>query len=149
MILNSLGNFERYLSVHPLFEKVVEFINGNDLSMLLPGSIEIDGKNLYVNIFNGPGVDKSESNVEVHRRYIDIQFVISGVENMGWIPIEQCSEPVDEYDQKNDYQFFRDNPVSWITVHPGQFVVFFPEDGHQPLISDGNIHKLIFKLLVE
>ncbi len=147
MILDTLENAERYFDLHPLFSKVVEFIKNTDVARLEPGSVEIDGKKLFVNISNGPGIEKDESNVELHKRYIDVQYVISGVEYMGWIAASECIRPIGEYDAENDYLFCEDEPTAWMTVKPGQFAVFFPEDGHQPMISKGNIHKLIFKIL--
>ncbi len=33
-----------------------------------------------------------------------------------------------------------------VTCKPGQFAIFFPQDGHQPCIGKGDIHKAIFKV---
>ncbi len=33
-----------------------------------------------------------------------------------------------------------------VTCKPGQFAIFWPQDGHQPCIGSGDIHKAIFKV---
>jgi len=35
---------------------------------------------------------------------------------------------------------------SYVTCKPGEFAIFFPQDGHQPCIGQGTIHKAIFKI---
>ena len=42
--------------------------------------------------------------------------------------------------------FFHDKAQNFITVQPGQFCIFFPEDGHQPCIAEGQFHKIIVKV---
>jgi beta-galactosidase beta subunit len=48
----------------------------------------------------------------------------------------------------NYYQFFTDPPEAWLPVHNGTFAIFFPEDAHLPLISPGQIHKVVVKVAV-
>ena len=39
-------------------------------------------------------------------------------------------------------------PASWIATPPGAFCIFFPEDAHAPLVSNGEIRKVILKIAV-
>jgi YhcH/YjgK/YiaL family protein len=66
---------------------------------------------------------------------------------MGWKPKLLCKQPTQEYDQKSDVQFFADKPDAWFTTKNGAFAIFFPEDAHMPLISPGQIHKIVVKVL--
>jgi YhcH/YjgK/YiaL family protein len=66
---------------------------------------------------------------------------------MGWKPASACSQPTREYDQKADIQFFADEPDAWLATESGAFAIFFPEDAHMPLISQGQIHKVVVKVL--
>jgi YhcH/YjgK/YiaL family protein len=54
--------------------------------------------------------------------------------------------PAGTYDPGRDIEFFTDRPDVWIPVKPGQFVVFFPEDAHAPLVGAGEIHKIVVKV---
>ena len=66
---------------------------------------------------------------------------------VGWKALADCHEPVSDY--RTDIQFFHDAPATWIAVPPGHFCIFFPEDAHAPLVGEGIIRKVIFKIAVE
>jgi YhcH/YjgK/YiaL family protein len=53
-----------------------------------------------------------------------------------------------ELNIRYDMQFFTDEPDAWIATKSGTFVIFFPEDAHLPLISSGQIHKVVVKVAV-
>jgi YhcH/YjgK/YiaL family protein len=53
------------------------------------------------------------------------------------------------YDADKDIGFFKDQPDSWTPVPPGSFVIFFPQDAHAPLVSSGELHKVVLKIAVE
>lgn len=148
MILDSLENAQRYFSVHPDLKEAFEFLKRADLNKLEAGKHEIKEDRLFASISKGWGRSRSEADLEIHRKYIDIQFVLAGSDEMGWSPLSDCNNPVAEYNAETDLQFFKDNPKSWITVNSGSFAIFFPEDAHLPLISAGMIHKIVVKIRV-
>jgi YhcH/YjgK/YiaL family protein len=86
--------------------------------------------------------------LEAHRRYIDIQLVLEGDEQMGWKPLADCHNPVSEHSEERDIRFFHDAPASWVAVPPDHFCIFFPEDAHAPLVASGMVRKVIFKVAV-
>ena len=86
--------------------------------------------------------------LEVHRKYIDIQLILDGTDEMGWESIQKCVNPADEYNTENDIQFFKDSPSNWLTVKKGMFAIFFPDDAHLPLIGNSMIHKAVAKVAV-
>ena len=45
-----------------------------------------------------------------------------------------------------DIQFFDDEPQTFYTLRPGQFTILFPEDGHAPMIGEGDVRKIIVKV---
>lgn len=148
MILDRLENLPRYEDLHPAFKAAADFVCSTDLGTLSPGRHEVEGNRLYVSVSKGPGRKRDEGKLEIHKEYIDIQIVLDGVDEMGWKPSPACSHPDAEYSEEKDIQFFRDEPDAWIAVHPGHFVIFFPEDAHLPLISAGFIHKAVIKVRV-
>jgi len=148
MILDFLENAPRYYNIHPEFKEAFEFLKEKDLLNLKVGKHEIQGDKLFASVSKGMGRSKSEADLEIHKKYIDIQFVISGTDEMGWSPKANCKNPVDKYNSETDLQFFADKPESWINVREAQFAIFFPEDAHLPLISDEIIHKVVVKIKV-
>ena len=149
IIINKLQHAERYFKMHPAFERAFAFLRQKGLAELPTGRHEIDGERLFCMISKGPGRSRSEAKLEAHRKYIDIQYVIDGTDEMGFKPTANCKVVDTEYDADKDIMFFNDQPESWTEVPAGSFVIFFPQDAHAPLVSKGEIHKAVLKITVE
>lgn len=148
MILDSLKNAASTLALNPLFKQAFDYIQSNDLSKVEPGKIVLDGDKLFISVMEIEGKTPEAAKMESHQKYIDIQVVLSGVETMGWTPIGLCTNAIEPYNGDKDIQFFTDKPSSYLTVHTGDFAVFFPEDGHAPGIGNGPIKKAVVKVMV-
>ncbi|MDZ4201265.1 MAG: YhcH/YjgK/YiaL family protein [Gallionella sp.] len=146
MILSALSQSFRCASLHPLFQRVFDYIRDNDLYALAPGRYPIVGDDLFAIVERVPGKTKEMARLEAHRKYIDIQLVLEGDETMGWKPLADCINPVSEHSEGKDICFFHDAPASWVPVPPGHFCIFFPEDAHAPLVAQGEVRKVIFKV---
>ena len=133
---------------NPNFAKALEFIAGNDLSALENGKHFIDGDNLFINVVDSQMKTPDVARFEVHDKYIDIQVPLSKGEMFGVKPRVECSEPDGEMNTEKDILFFNDPVVNTIFAEPGEAIAFAPEDAHAPLIGQGTIHKVIFKVKV-
>lgn len=149
MIFSTLSQSSRYAALHPLFPRVFEFIRDTDLHALAPGRYPIVDESLFAIVEHVPGRTREMARLEAHRRYIDIQLVLDGVDEMGWKPLADCHNPVAEHSEEKDIRFFVDAPASWVAVPEGHFCVFFPEDAHAPLVAAGEVRKVIFKIAVD
>jgi YhcH/YjgK/YiaL family protein len=146
MILDVLENAHRYVALNKGFAMAIEFLRRADLKELPVGEFEIDGNRVYAMVSKGPGRRKEDALLEAHEKYIDIQLVLAGTDNMGWKSRSSCRQPSGEYDEKTDVRFFADAPDAWLTAGSGAFAIFFPEDAHMPLISSEHIHKVVVKV---
>ena len=119
MILDSLQNKERYVSLHPRFKAVFDFIDTHDVAALPCGRHEIDGDEVFANVQELVTVPAGEKNYEAHRRYADIHYVISGTELIGIAPVGEC-EPVGEFSEADDFGLFTPGGrEAWATLRPG------------------------------
>jgi biofilm protein TabA len=148
MILDVLENAHRYLALNKGFAKAIEFLLRPELKELPAGKYEVDGDRVYATVSKGTGRKKEDALLETHEKYIDIQLVLAGTDDMGWKPKSLCKQPSGEYDQKTDMLFFTDEPDAWLSTESGAFAIFFPEDAHMPLISSGQLHKVVVKVAV-
>jgi biofilm protein TabA len=148
MIFSNLSQSSRYASLHPLFQRAFDYIRNTDLFALPPGRYHVLGEDLIAIVEHAPGKMREVAKLEAHRRYIDIQLVLDGIEEMGWKPLADCHNPVSEHSMEKDIRFFYDAVASWIAVPPDHFCIFFPEDAHAPLVANGQIRKVIFKIAV-
>lgn len=146
MILSIFSQLNHYTSLHPLFPCVFEFIRETNLLTLPKGRHAIIGEQLFVIIESTHGRNRENAKLESHRKYIDIQWVLEGVDEMGWKATLDCREPMDDYSTEKDIQFFHDTPINWIATPKGGFCIFFPEDAHAPLVGNAEIRKAIFKV---
>jgi YhcH/YjgK/YiaL family protein len=152
MILATLAEADRYAALHPLFPQAFGFLRGTDLMALAPGRHAIQGEHLFAIVEACAGRTRTEAKLECHRRYIDIQLVLEGIDEMGWRPLAACAKPATDYDAARDIRFFDDAPTSWIATPPGSFCLFFPDDAHAPLVSTlagtgpGTIRKVVMKV---
>jgi YhcH/YjgK/YiaL family protein len=140
-----LEQADRYVALHLDFLAAIAFLRGEPLNHLPPGRIEIAGA-MYAMVSRSPARHRSEARLEAHRKHIDIQYLIAGIEEMGWRSRSRCQQPLDRYDAEKDIEFFGDTPDSYITVRPGEFAIFFPDDAHAPLIGAGGVHKVVIKV---
>ena len=148
MIFDTIANADRYAPLHPLFARAFAYIRDTDLLALAPGRYPIVDERLFVIVEKVNGRNRDDAKLECHRKHIDIQLVLDGVDEMGWKALTHCNDPVGEYSDERDILFFRDAPASWIATPPGAFCIFFPEDTHAPLVATGTIRKVIFKIAV-
>jgi len=148
MILDSLQNAGLYETIHPRFKQAFDFLRNTDLLALPLGKKELDGPNLLINVFEITGKTSETARLETHNRYIDIQIPLTAPETMGWLAGTELKEVSDDYNQDKDITFFADKASTFVTVNPLEFVVFFPEDGHQPGICEGKLRKIVVKVLV-
>ncbi|QGY41643.1 DUF386 family protein [Pseudodesulfovibrio cashew] len=148
MILDVLENADAYVAMNPHFTKAFAFLRQPGLDRLAEGRHEVDGENVYAVVAMGPGRKPENALIETHDRYIDIQFVLKGMDTIGWKARKDLGPATEASDPRSDVAFYPDAPSVWTPVGPGMFGIYFPEDGHLPMISEGELHKVIMKVAV-
>jgi biofilm protein TabA len=149
MIFDSLGNADRYRSVHPLFAKCFAFLRETDLVALPIGRQPLGDTGAIVIVGEALPKTQAAACLEGHRAFIDIQCVVMGEEQIGYAPRAQCREKSN--DEAKDFQELEGAPEP-LTLRQGCFAIYFPEDAHQPGIGTGlwtaPIRKIVIKVPV-
>lgn len=142
-----MDNLEKYVSLNPYFADIVTFLKENDLNALENGKHLIKDKDLFVNVMTTKGKTKEEAAFETHKNMLDIQIPLDNNETHGYVPLEAL--PAAEYNAEKDVTKYPAQPAeTYVCLKPGEFVIFWPQDGHQPCIGEGDIHKAVFKVRV-
>ncbi len=152
MIYDSIENLNDYLVGNEAWEKVCEFIKTITPDMEC-GRCEIDGDNIYANVQNYKTKLLEDGLIEAHHKYIDIQLLAAGQEDVYVFDIANMvtDEP---YDKDRDVEFYK-KPVTageCMTLTPGKFLLLNPEDGHMPCIAHGgqsNVAKVVIKIAAD
>jgi YhcH/YjgK/YiaL family protein len=146
MIIDTIDNLGKYVGLNPLFADVVEFLKANDLQTMEAGKYPIKDKDLFLNLALTKQRTKDTAVLETHIDMIDIQIPITCAETFGYTPLQDL--PAFEYNAEKDITKYGDTKAqTYVTVNPGQFAIFFPQDGHAPcIIDEPEIKKAIFKV---
>lgn len=145
MILDHINNNEKYLALNPNFKLGFDFIRLFDASNFKEGRNEILGDEVFALVANLRDYDVN-TKLEVHNKYIDIQYIVFGTDNMGWKNRLDCKLPENEFDVEKDYQFYLDKPTTTFFVKENHFTIFFPNDAHAPLLGKKNMLKIVVKI---
>ena len=151
MIFDRLENLSRYAGVLPGAGEIVKFLAECAVSAPESGRHVLDGDKLFVNVQSYDTKPFDPGKLEYHRKYIDIQLLFSGRESIYFSPLDGL-ETVMEYSEQSDCGLDRlPSPASGTELElvPGNFAVFFPEEGHMPGVGDGGkAVKAVVKIAV-
>lgn len=129
MIVDVLKNKELYYGIHKNIKPAMEFIEKAVAENLEVGRYELDGKNLFALVQEYDS--KTDAKWEYHRKYIDIQFIVSGKEIITWDNIKSCPDGV-EYNEEKDIAKFDMNGGTDVVMEAGYYSILYPQDLHQP-----------------
>jgi biofilm protein TabA len=150
MIIDSLKNYETYLNIHPLFKKGFEYLINTNFNNLPNGRVDIEGDKLFALIQSYSTKAESELRYEAHKKYIDIQFMISGNESFFHMDKSRCNI-IEEYVFDKDVAFYTADGILYKVLEE-QFYILFPHDAHKPCMHfDGyaqNVKKVVLKVLI-
>ena len=149
MIVDELSNADRYAKVQSRLAAGFRWLKETQLDNLPVGKVEIDGDQLFAVDAHENGKGREQAQLEYHRRYLDIQYIFQGVDEIGWLAESDCNRPIDPFDSASDFGFYFDRPDTWLSVRSGEFAIFFPEDAHAPLAGTGPVKKVIVKVLLD
>ena len=132
MIYDTLDHLEAYRGVHPGVMRGLELLRDTDFSQGEDGRQESDGERLFI-LLQSYETKPENDTPEAHRKYIDIQYLLSGQEQMGVGPLEEMTEEV-EARPEGDIWFYR-GPLSAILLSGRRFTALWPGDAHAPGIA--------------
>lgn len=147
MIIDSLKNSARYEQLNPYFKQAFDYLKALDFSTLEAGKTVLIEDTLFVMVNDTQLKNKPDAKLEVHNKYIDIQVPVTAAESFGWKERSICTDVTVPFNQEKDIEFYGDTPTTYFTLQPEEFVIFFPEDGHAPCVGEGDVRKIIVKVL--
>lgn len=130
MIVDKLDNASLYFGLGERIETALRYLQENDCTKLAVGKIPLRGDQIFALVQDNTTKPREQGVWEAHRKYIDVQFVASGIEEMGYCNIKALTVKK-PHDETNDYALFQ-GVGSFVTVPAGYFTIFFPEDAHVP-----------------
>jgi len=134
------------------WDKAFTFLKSNDLLKLEIKRYEIDGDNVFAPVSEYLSKNEEDARFEAHKKYIDIQYVISGVEQMSVAPYSALDTITVPYDPAKEVEFMKVKESKHFKATAENFFIFFPSDIHRPGVKIGQnvqVKKIVVKVKVD
>lgn len=139
--------------------RAVEYLKEHaaELAARETGRFELDGENMILQVLDVTTAPRESIRPEVHRKYVDVQFLAAGgPERLGWYP-DLGDNEVDEdlLDTPRDICFYKNRPdqrEGVIEFSVGSYAMFFPWEVHAPAIAVGEpakVRKIVIKVALD
>jgi len=149
MIVDLIENSAHYARIDNRLAIGLKYLQTTDLSNLEPGKYPIKENEVFALVSEYNSKQVEDARWEAHQKYADIQYLVHGEEQMGYAPVRDF-EVIQPYHPDNDIVFM-EGSGDYISVRPGMFVIFFPQDAHQPGVAiNGSmpVRKVVVKVLM-
>ncbi len=152
MLVTDIKHIEHKLSMTAALWKAIEFLRRLDIRNLADGRVDIDGQHVFALIQRYETVMTDIPKFEYHRKYMDVQYIVSGEEIIGWAPAGRMVV-TEAYDIERDICFgiVSTGEITPVYLQAGQLAVLYPEDGHAPKLAAGTpstVIKIVVKVAV-
>jgi len=149
MIKDRIDNARAYAGLGPGIARALEYLRTTDCTKLTPGKHEIDGQQVFAAVQRYTPKPVAKAGWEAHHRYIDVQYIATGRERMGYTSLVPGLELDRPYDPQTDLIFYR-TTGDLLTFETGEFAIFSPQDVHAPgLETDSDEQLEVIKVVVK
>lgn len=146
MIFDKLNNAHLYFPLGERLTKALQYLKETDFTNLEAGKYEIDGENIFAVVSEYNTKPLSAGKWEAHKKYIDIQYIVSGKEKLGFTESEKVIV-MEEYNEDSDYTIYKGDG-NFLIADEKYFAIFFPTDIHMPGMAI-NIPKQVKKVVLK
>ena len=130
--------------------KALAYLRDTDFDDLPDGEYEVEGRDIFARVSMYETEPKEDKKPESHVKYIDVQFLVSGTECIGFCPITKEHKVVEDYVQKQDLLFYeKAYNENFVHMRAGDIAVFFPWEIHRPGCNTGNEAAKVKKVVVK
>ena len=148
MIVATIDKLTNYSEI-PYARDIVEFLNDFKKSDMQPGRYDIHGDDLFAAVSRYDTQPIVERQFENHRKYIDLQIVLAGKEEIHWADTESLNMVSEDYSKGGDIAFYVGESMGYVLLGGDQCVILFEEDAHMPNVlheKSENVLKVVFKI---
>ncbi|RAJ08598.1 YhcH/YjgK/YiaL family protein [Chitinophaga skermanii] len=151
MIIDTFQNAQLYHGLGEKFVKAFNYLANTNFLALEKGKYEVEGDKIFAIVNEYDTVDAAGEQMEAHKKYIDIQYIVKGKELIGHDFLRE-QIPSKPYSETEDYMLFAEKPSFFSMLDTGMFAIFFPTDLHMPNISIADaigVKKVVMKIAVD
>lgn len=153
MIFDTIQRSGLYEGISPRLAMALRILRHGEITQQPDGRYDIDHDRIFVLVQTSQTKPPDQGIWEVHRKYIDVQYIIAGSEWIGHAPLERLQSRI-AYSDEKDVEFLHPpaaHEITWLDMRQGMFAVFYPHDAHHPSIATGSpssVKKAVVKVAV-
>lgn len=154
MIIGNIANLDREINQLPeVLQKGLKYLAAADVRQLAVGRYDIEGDNLFALVSSYKPQPQEQCKAETHVKYIDIQFIVSGEELMGYAAWSAAHEILEDLSAERDAIFYKFvDKESNVLLSEGTYAILFPWDVHRPCglgEYGGEVKKVVLKIAMD
>lgn len=130
MVTDTLENYRLYTGLNENIKKALEYLATTNFDDMPTGKYTVVEEEIFAIVNEFETKDKIDCEPEAHVKFIDIQYIVKGIELFGYAPL-LGRVPVVDYNEENDVAFYREE-MTYLKLEAGMFIIFYPTDIHQP-----------------
>jgi biofilm protein TabA len=154
VIYDLLSRAAAYRSLSSAFARAFEHLLSVDHAAIPDGKLAVDGDHVFAIYQSYVPKPIANGRWESHKRYADIQVMLTGQERMGFLDLDRVPYEA-PFDASKDLGFHLGalSLGQSIVVRPAEFAVFFPHDAHMPSLAiddapASTVRKVVMKVKV-
>ena len=136
-----------YYNHKEMWDKAFTYLKSIDLADAALGRVEL-GNEMYAFVNEYPPKNRDEALFEVHNKFIDIQWVLSGTELMDVASLKDMTI-TKLYNPESDLAFGTVPAYTELRATSERFYIFFPDDAHRPALKAENWDNPVRKVVVK
>lgn len=150
MIIGNINHLDLIPYLPTKITQVIKYIKDNVNANTPIGRYDVEGDNLFFMLSESPTRDIQDAYPEYHKKYLDVQIVLSGPEGIAISTLPPYTKVIEDDILNNDIAFVETpNEETLLTLHQHDFIVFFPGELHKPLCAINNKRSTVRKVVVK
>lgn len=148
MIVTTIDKLTKYSEI-PYTQDIVDFLADFRKGEMTPGRYDIHGDDLFAAVSRYDTEPDGDRVFENHKKYIDLQIVLDGKEEIQWADTKTLTMVSEEFSKGGDIAFYKGAAMGYTLLGGEQCVILFEEDAHKPNVfheKSENVLKVVFKI---
>lgn len=130
------------------WDAAFEFLSKPETMKLPAGRYQIT-ENTYATV--QMDMTRNTSNYEDHHKKIDLFYIVEGGELVNYCSPSKLRDQISPYSEAKDVEYYKSaSSFKSVILLPGKYIILFPSNAHQPMLSPygtpAPIHKIVVKI---
>ena len=148
MIVTTVKELQNYKDI-PYAKEIAEFIENFRKTDMKTGKYEIYGEDLFAAVSEYETEPAEDRKFENHKKYIDLQILVKGSEEIHWAPVETLSMTEESFSKGGDIAFYDGDSCGYAILSGDSCAILYENDAHKPNVMHKNkekVVKIVFKI---